>query len=339
MILQPPKKSPVSSTTNDGLMSSDDKIKLNNSNIAYGTCSTAAATAAKVVSISGNTKWTLTAGSIIAVKFTNTNTASNPTLNVNGTGAKSIVYDTKVITLSYPTIAGYANRYILYLYDGTNYVFIGWSVDIDTNTTYSNASLGQGYGTCATEEATTEKAVTLSSYALSTGGVVAVKFTYAVPASATMNINSKGAKAIYYRGAAITAGVIKAGDTATFVYNGSQYHLLTIDRDDDTTYNEMTGATSSAAGSSGLVPAPAAGDQEKFLRGDGTWGEVSGGGSGGSSGDSLPLSGGVVTGNVQQSGATTDYTTYKFRNIGFGTTTTPTSNSTYGGSGSIYFQY
>ena len=45
-----------------------------------------------------------------------------------------------------------------------------------------------------------------------------------------MNINSKGAKAIYYQGAAIKAGVIKAGDTATFIYNGSQYHLLTIDR-------------------------------------------------------------------------------------------------------------
>lgn len=33
----------------------------------------------------------------------------------------------------------------------------------------------------------------------------------------------------------------------------------------------MTGATSSAAGTSGLVPAPAAGDETKFLRGDGTW--------------------------------------------------------------------
>lgn len=33
----------------------------------------------------------------------------------------------------------------------------------------------------------------------------------------------------------------------------------------------MTGATSSAAGASGLVPAPAAGDEAKFLRGDGTW--------------------------------------------------------------------
>ena len=34
---------------------------------------------------------------------------------------------------------------------------------------------------------------------------------------------------------------------------------------------EMTGATSSAAGKSGLVPAPSAGDQDKFLKGDGTW--------------------------------------------------------------------
>ena len=33
----------------------------------------------------------------------------------------------------------------------------------------------------------------------------------------------------------------------------------------------MTGATSGAAGSKGLVPAPAAGDQAKSLRGDGTW--------------------------------------------------------------------
>ena len=34
---------------------------------------------------------------------------------------------------------------------------------------------------------------------------------------------------------------------------------------------EMTGATASAAGGKGLVPAPAAGAQAKYLRGDGTW--------------------------------------------------------------------
>lgn len=39
----------------------------------------------------------------------------------------------------------------------------------------------------------------------------------------------------------------------------------------NTTYSAMTGATASAAGTTGLVPAPAAGKQTSFLRGDGTW--------------------------------------------------------------------
>ena len=36
----------------------------------------------------------------------------------------------------------------------------------------------------------------------------------------------------------------------------------------------MTGATSSTAGAHGLVPAPVAGDDTKYLKGDGTWGEL-----------------------------------------------------------------
>lgn len=38
--------------------------------------------------------------------------------------------------------------------------------------------------------------------------------------------------------------------------------------------NEMIGATASTAGTAGLVPAPAAGDQGKVLTGDGSWSEV-----------------------------------------------------------------
>lgn len=45
----------------------------------------------------------------------------------------------------------------------------------------------------------------------------------------------------------------------------------------DTTYSVMSGATSGSAGTSGLVPAPSAGDQNKALKGDGTWGEVASG--------------------------------------------------------------
>lgn len=40
------------------------------------------------------------------------------------------------------------------------------------------------------------------------------------------------------------------------------------------TVNDMAGATSSTAGAHGLVPAPAAGDNTKFLGGDGTWKDV-----------------------------------------------------------------
>ena len=43
----------------------------------------------------------------------------------------------------------------------------------------------------------------------------------------------------------------------------------------DTTYSVMTGADSGTAGTSGLVPAPAAGDDTKFLSGDGLWKTVS----------------------------------------------------------------
>lgn len=45
----------------------------------------------------------------------------------------------------------------------------------------------------------------------------------------------------------------------------------------DTTYNDFVGSTSQQAGSSGLVPAPTTLDIDKFLKGDGTWGEAGGG--------------------------------------------------------------
>lgn len=95
----------------------------------YGTCSTAAATAAKTVALTG---FALVTGARIVVKFTATNTAANPTLNVNGTGAKAIFYRNAAISAGYLA----ANRVYEFVYDGTNYVLIG---DLDTNTTYSAA--------------------------------------------------------------------------------------------------------------------------------------------------------------------------------------------------------
>ena len=46
----------------------------------------------------------------------------------------------------------------------------------------------------------------------------------------------------------------------------------------DTTYNPFGGASSTVAGTQGLVPAPTTSDYEKYLCGDGTWKAVSGGG-------------------------------------------------------------
>ena len=45
----------------------------------------------------------------------------------------------------------------------------------------------------------------------------------------------------------------------------------------DTTYSPFVGASSSVVGSAGLVPQPAIGDQNKYLKGDGTWATVQGG--------------------------------------------------------------
>ena len=53
------------------------------------TCTTAAATAAKKLEISG---FALTGGATLHVVFTTVNAAANPTLNVSGTGAKGITY-------------------------------------------------------------------------------------------------------------------------------------------------------------------------------------------------------------------------------------------------------
>ena len=96
----------------------------------YASCSTAAGTAAKTVSVSN---FKLATGAMVIVRFTVTNTASNATLNVSNTGAKNIRYRNANISAGYLA----ANRTYLFVYDGSYYQLIG---DVDTNTTYSVAS-------------------------------------------------------------------------------------------------------------------------------------------------------------------------------------------------------
>lgn len=54
-----------------------------------------------------------------------------------------------------------------------------------------------------------------------------MKFSYDNTAAApTLNVNSTGAKSIYYKGEAAAAGLLKAGYVYLFQYNGAQYELL-----------------------------------------------------------------------------------------------------------------
>ena len=156
--------------------------------------------------------------------------AKNFTINVNGLGAKkcyssltNATQETTIFNVNYTLMFVYSTAL-----DGGNG---GWWVyrGIDTNTTYTPVKLGFGYGHCTTAASTAAKAVAISSYVLNTGGIVSVLFDNDVQAGATLNVTSKGAKAIYHKGAAITDGIIKAGDTATFMYSG-QYHLVSVDR-------------------------------------------------------------------------------------------------------------
>lgn len=98
----------------------------------------------------------------------------------------------------------------------------------DINDSYANVA----YGTCSTAAATAAKVVTInnSNWELKEGSVVTVLFSDAnTSVNPTLNVGGTGAKNIYYKGSKIIGDVIKAGDTATFIYS-TNYHLISVDR-------------------------------------------------------------------------------------------------------------
>ena len=127
------------------------------------------------------------------------------------------------------------------------------------------------FAVCSTAAATAAKTATISGFKLFAGAVAYIKFSVKnTAANPTLNISGTGAKAIQYQGAAISSSYLNANRTYAFVYDGSVYQLIG-DINTDTKYSVFTGATTSAAGKTGLVPAPAAGYNNRFLRGDGAW--------------------------------------------------------------------
>ena len=91
------------------------KLKLLFAN--FLTCSTAIGTAEKTATFAN---FVLEAGCLIAVKFTNGNSASGATLDVNSTGAKAIQYNGSAI----PSNAIVPNGVYLLAYDGTNWALL-----------------------------------------------------------------------------------------------------------------------------------------------------------------------------------------------------------------------
>ena len=182
---------------------------------------------------------------------------------------------------------------------GKMYVNVPWT---DTNTTYSNmgaatsstagkaglvpapaagkqASFLRGDGTWVVPTNTTYAKANTSTLGLVMIGYAENGKNYPVELDGSgkmfVNVPWTDTNTTYsVVGANGTTGLVKNGSTVTSasgytacpIVSGVPYY-----KDTNTTYANMKAATASAAGAAGLVPAPAAGEQTSFLRGDGTW--------------------------------------------------------------------
>ena len=180
-----------------------------------GTCSTAAGTAAKVVSCS-DTDFEMTNGTTITIKFSTASTAASPTLNVNTKGAKAIYFDGVEVSSS-NIFRWQTGSVITFQYDGTHWVVIA----------YQNLD----YFICSTAAGTTAKATNsvAGTFVLCKGTTITVFFGTSNSVNApTLNVGSTGAYAIYYKNAVTSANnqyLWSANTTVNFTYNGSYWYV------------------------------------------------------------------------------------------------------------------
>lgn len=92
----------------------------------YGTCTTAAGTATKAVTLTNANNFELFKGATIAVKFSNTNSAASPTLKVGNTDAKPIYVKGSAISSMYYWSAGTT---VTFVYNGSQ-----WEMETDDQT-------------------------------------------------------------------------------------------------------------------------------------------------------------------------------------------------------------
>lgn len=132
----------------------------------------------------------------------------------------------------------------------------------------------------------TDNNTTYNQATADTLGLVRIGYTssgknYAVSLDANgkmyVNVPWTDNNTTYTQATSDNLGLVKIGYSANgknypVVLDGSGKMYVNVPwTDTNTTYSNMGAATSSAAGKAGLVPAPAAGAQGKYLRGDGTW--------------------------------------------------------------------
>ena len=89
---------------------------------------------------------------------------------------------------------------------------------------------GAAYGICSTAATTVAKTAAISNFILLKNRLVAILFQTAVDvAAATLNVSNSGAKPIYYHGAALQPGVVRAGNVVSMQYDGTRYNIIAIE--------------------------------------------------------------------------------------------------------------
>lgn len=140
--------------------------------------------------------------------------------------------------------------------NGKMYVNVPWT---DNNTTYSQAT-SDNLGLVKIGYSANGKNYPV---ALDGNGKMYVNVPWTDNNTTYSVVGANGTTGLVKNGSSVTSA---SGYTACPIVGGVPYY-----KDTNTTYANMKAATASAAGAAGLVPAPAAGKQASFLRGDGTW--------------------------------------------------------------------
>ena len=221
----------IKTINGESIVGSGNLVLSTGAGLFYGTCATAAATAAKVVVCEEFTSSDLVEGTVINVKFTNAQTYNGaPTLNVQSTGAKNIK---RIGTTNAARYEWQAGEVLQFVYDGTYWMLTDGGV---ATTTY--------YGVTKLSSATNSTSTSLAATAS------AVKAAYD-------HADSK-------QDALVSGTNIKTINNESLLGSGN----ITISSGSSSAF---TGATASSAGTQGLVPAPSAGQNASILVGEGGW--------------------------------------------------------------------